>query len=180
VLGGSGQGCQSSGHVAPVPVYASEAKSTAVAQAAAEHTVPAGSQAPEPADTQPVKINDGKIRIYVTDRPITEVISLMKAGSQGTGHSYGSGNGSVSGNSAGFRGNYSSIRRPCNKPPMRRQAPTITAVAPIRERWKSQATCLRIATFRIWSLPAIPPTPTTSWIFDARVASIRRSSCSED
>ena len=40
------------------------------------------------------KVNDGKIRVYVTDRPITEVISMIKGGSYGSAHASGYANGS--------------------------------------------------------------------------------------
>jgi hypothetical protein len=43
----------------------------------------------QPAPTSRPKINDGKIRVYVTDRPITEVISIIQGGSYGTASASG-------------------------------------------------------------------------------------------
>lgn len=42
--------------------------------------------------TQLSRLNDGKKRLYVTDRPITEVISMIKGGSEGTAQASGFGN----------------------------------------------------------------------------------------
>ena len=44
--------------------------------------------------------NDGKIRVYVTDRPITEVISMIQGGSYGNAHASGYANGSQASYSA--------------------------------------------------------------------------------
>lgn len=49
--------------------------------------------APQPSISvanKPTKSNDGKIRLYVTDRPITEVISMIRAGSEGSATASGS------------------------------------------------------------------------------------------
>ena len=43
----------------------------------------------QPAPAPRPKINDGKIRLYVTDRPITEVISMIHGGSYGTANASG-------------------------------------------------------------------------------------------
>jgi hypothetical protein len=55
---------------------------------------------PQPAPTPRPKINDGKIRLYVTDRPITEVISLIQGGSYGTANASGYAQGNRAGYSA--------------------------------------------------------------------------------
>lgn len=60
-------------------------------------------QSPNPVGVQSSKVNDGKIRVYVTDRPITEVISMIRGGSEGTAHA----SGSAYGNRSGFNANYS-------------------------------------------------------------------------
>jgi hypothetical protein len=55
---------------------------------------------PSPTSTVPTaRIADGKTRIYVTDRPISEVISMYQASALGTAH--------ASGNANGFNANYS-------------------------------------------------------------------------
>ena len=46
-----------------------------------------------PPNTVPNPPNDGKIRVFVTDRPITEVISMIQGGSYGTAHASGYANG---------------------------------------------------------------------------------------
>src|ERR1017187_2340706 len=55
---------------------------------------------PPPAPTPRPKINDGKIRLYVTDRPITEVISLIQGESYGTANASGYAQGNRAGYSA--------------------------------------------------------------------------------
>lgn len=48
----------------------------------------------------PARVNDGKMRVYVTDRPITEVISMIQGGSYGSAHASGYANGSSASYSA--------------------------------------------------------------------------------
>ena len=47
-------------------------------------------QPPSAVASKPTKSNHGKIRLYVTDRPITEVISMIRAGSEGSATASGS------------------------------------------------------------------------------------------
>jgi hypothetical protein len=83
----------------PASVMPAVAAPQAIAQTAAQ----IASQGPTPMGVQPSKVNEGKIRVYVTDRPITEVISMIRGGSEGTA----SASGSASGNQSGFTANYS-------------------------------------------------------------------------
>jgi hypothetical protein len=81
----------------------SGASLTAVADTSAAPRVTAPQAAPQPAATTQAlpssipaaaaKVSDGKVRVYVTDRPITEVVSMIQGGSYGSAHASGYANG---------------------------------------------------------------------------------------
>lgn len=66
----------------PMPLIAQSTPPTADAPAAAQNPQSSANPTSPPA-------NDGKMRVYVTDRPITEVISMIQGGSYGSAHASG-------------------------------------------------------------------------------------------
>ncbi len=83
--------------VAPtVPTPSPQPVAPSVQPAAPAPVQPAAQPAPPaalvsaPVSFQSAKLNDGKIRVYVTDRPITEVISMIRGGYEGTANVSGS------------------------------------------------------------------------------------------
>ena len=84
---------------------------TSAPQQNATHLVPVTLSPPAPAPpvssppngtslTTPSPANDGKMRVYVSDRPITEVISMIEGGSYGSAHASGFANGTQASYSA--------------------------------------------------------------------------------
>jgi hypothetical protein len=62
--------------------------------------VPPTSLAPQSAPVSAPPANDGKLRVYVSDRPISEVISMIQGGSYGDAHASGYTNGTQASYSA--------------------------------------------------------------------------------
>jgi len=99
--------------VQPVPVATPQTTIVpAQAAPAAPQGTPAAVQQPAPAAEAQVaptpvsqRILDGKTRVYITDRPITEVISMYQAASGGTAHASAYGSGNANGFSANYNAN---------------------------------------------------------------------------